>query len=316
MTLTPIFPGGNRDSNHIVYAGHAFRAQGYDVVAFIARGCGGLPLTTPESFTAARTSDLQAALLHLRSLYPETNFFAVGYSLGAGILLKYLGQAAKTSQLSAAVAVSPSWNFLISTPVFEFWSRYRLVGKCSLSLSFSSISLLSLLLTIVSGLLVEGLREYLLDHLSFLRSHPLNNIKIDQTLTAVNVREFDQYAVVPAQGYRDVDHYYFDASAINHSKGITTPTLALSSDDDPVCSVEGCPWDDKTQFGPGLVVARTRVGGHVGFSTYELLLGKSTSWMDLVAVDWFEAFQMQKRKNPQSDERLPSPFPSTPSSSS
>jgi hypothetical protein len=40
--------------------------------------------------------------------------------------------------------------------------------------------------------------------------------------------------------------------------------------------------------------ARTRVGGHVGFSTYELLLGKSTSWMDLVAVDWFEAFQMQK----------------------
>jgi predicted alpha/beta-fold hydrolase len=64
-----------------------------------------------------------------------------------------------------------------------------------------------------------------------------------------------------------------------------------------VCSVEGCPWDDMTLFGPGLVVARTRVGGHVAFSTYELLLGKTTSWMDLVALDWFEAFQIQKTKN-------------------
>jgi predicted alpha/beta-fold hydrolase len=58
-----------------------------------------------------------------------TDLFAVGYSLGAGILLKYVGQTSKTSQLSAAVAVSPSWNFLISTPVFGFWSRYRLVGE-------------------------------------------------------------------------------------------------------------------------------------------------------------------------------------------
>lgn len=253
------------------------------MVAFIARGCGGLQLTTPESFTAARTSDLQFAIKHIRSLYPNRDVFAIGYSLGAGILLKYLGQNGENSSLSAAVAVSPSWNFLISTPVFEFWSRLRLVGK--------SLKVCSLLIPCA-----EGLREYLLDHISYLRSHPSNLIKIDETVKATNVREFDHYAVVPAHGYRDVDHYYFDASAINHSKGITTPTLALSADDDPVCAVEGCPWDDMELFGPGLVVARTRTGGHVAFSTYELLCGKTTSWMDLVAVDWFEAYQRQHQQ--------------------
>lgn len=121
--------GGNRESNHIVYAGHEFRSKGYDVVAFIARGCGGLNLTTPESFTAARTSDLQYAIQQIKSQYPNRELFAVGYSLGAGILLKYLGQTGDNSHLSAAVAVSPSWNFLLSTPVFEYWSRFRLVGK-------------------------------------------------------------------------------------------------------------------------------------------------------------------------------------------
>lgn len=125
-----------------------------------------------------------------------------------------------------------------------------------------------------------------------MRTHPSNLIKIDKTLESSNVREFDHNAVVPVHGYRDVDHYYFDASAIHHSKGISTPTLALSSDDDPVCAVDGCPWDNKELFGPGLVVARTRVGGHVAFSTYDLLFGKTTSWMDLVAIDWFEAYQM------------------------
>lgn len=104
------------------------KSKGYDAVAFIARGCGGLQLTTPESFTAARTSDLQYAIHHIRALYPDRDIFAIGYSLGAGILLKYLGQTGDNSFLSAAVAVSPSWNFLLSTPVFEFWSRYRLVG--------------------------------------------------------------------------------------------------------------------------------------------------------------------------------------------
>jgi predicted alpha/beta-fold hydrolase len=275
--------GGNRDSNHIVYAAHEFRSKGYDVVAFIARGCGGLQLTTPESFTAARTTDLLQVLKHIKSTYPNRDIFAVGYSLGAGILLKYLGQTSENSLLSAAVAVSPSWNFLLSTPVFEWWSRFRLVGNSDLNSFFLNSS---------SG----GLREYLMDHIHYLSTHPSNLVKIKETLQAKNVREFDHSAVVPVHGYRDVDHYYYDASAINHSRGITTPTLALSSDDDPVCSALGCPWDDLSIFGTGLVVARTRVGGHVAFSTFGLLFGETTSWMDIVALDWFEAYRMYKER--------------------
>jgi predicted alpha/beta-fold hydrolase len=122
--------------------------------------------------------------------------------------------------------------------------------------------------------------------LSYLRSTPTNKIRIEESLAAKNVFEFDHHAVVPVHGYDDVDHYYRDSSAVHVSHTISTRTLAISAEDDPVCAHEGCPTEEQ-QLGPGLVVAKTRTGGHVGF--IEGLWGYTDSWMDSVAVDWIGA---------------------------
>lgn len=100
---------------------------------------------------------------------------------------------------------------------------------------------------------------------------------------AKNVRDFDQAAVVPVMGYRDVEQYYTESSACRVSMHITTPTLALSSHDDPVCSIEGCPVTQEA-LGPGLVVVQTKRGGHVSFMNG--LLPSSRGWMDAVAEEW------------------------------
>lgn len=132
--------------------------------------------------------------------------------------------------------------------------------------------------------MIAGLREYLVQHLTYLRSNSSNKIRIEESLAASNVYEFDHHAVVPVHGYDDVDHYYRDSSAVHLSHAITTRTLAISAEDDPVCAHEGCPTKD-SELGPGLVVAKTRTGGHVAF--IEGLWGLTTkSWMDSVAVDW------------------------------
>ena len=127
-----------------------------------------------------------------------------------------------------------------------------------------------------------GLIKYVQANLSHL-SVRSSNIDIATVLNSKTVREFDHNAIVPAHGFRDVDHYYLESSACFVANNIFTPTLALSADDDPVCSAEGCPkhMDD---IGPGLVVARVRVGGHVGFPN-SAIIGTS-SWMDDVAVEW------------------------------
>ena len=111
-------------------------------------------------------------------------------------------------------------------------------------------------------------------------------MNIEEALGCKTVGEFDHHAVVPVKGYDDVNHYYRESSAIHISHAVVVPTLAVSSDDDPICNAESCP-ADAARLGEGLVVARTRVGGHVAFAD-GLFLGTS-SWQDKVAVDWCKA---------------------------
>ena len=120
---------GDSQSSYIQYSAREFIRNGFHVVSFVARGCGGIPLTTPEGFTAARYTDLEFCLREIKSRFPTRSICCVGYSLGAGILLNYLGRTGKDSLITAAVAVSPSWDFLRETPVFEWWSRYYLIGN-------------------------------------------------------------------------------------------------------------------------------------------------------------------------------------------
>ena len=110
--------------------------------------------------------------------------------------------------------------------------------------------------------------------------------KIDMkgVANARNVREFDAAAVVPVMGYRDVDHYYTESSACRVSTNITVPTISLSSADDPVCSIGGCP-TSPDKLGPGLVIVQTKRGGHVSF--IDGIIPSSNGWMDRVAVEWF-----------------------------
>ena len=120
---------GDSESAYITFAAYALQKRGYDVVSFVSRGCGGLALTTMEGFTAARYSDLQEALEYMKKQDSCRPIFCVGYSLGAGILLNYLGASGQKSVLTGAVAISPSWNFLLQTPVFSLWSALPLISK-------------------------------------------------------------------------------------------------------------------------------------------------------------------------------------------
>ena len=134
-----------------------------------------------------------------------------------------------------------------------------------------------------------GLKAYVRTHLDYFKS---GDCKMDlaAVLNSKNVSEFDHHAVVPVHGFDDVDHYYTESSACRRAHNIVTPTLAISADDDPVCSVEGCP-SIVDEFGPGLVIVRTVVGGHVGFGTG--FLPGVESWMDTAAGDWFDACQTE-----------------------
>eukprot|EP00512_Aurantiochytrium_limacinum_P007343 CAMPEP_0171529374 /NCGR_PEP_ID=MMETSP0959-20130129/12318_1 /TAXON_ID=87120 /ORGANISM="Aurantiochytrium limacinum, Strain ATCCMYA-1381" /LENGTH=397 /DNA_ID=CAMNT_0012071711 /DNA_START=9 /DNA_END=1201 /DNA_ORIENTATION=+ len=236
---------------------HLVRQNKYRVVVMVARGCGGLELTTPYGFTATGYNDLAQAAAHLREENPNAKMFAVGYSLGAGLLANYLGRSGKSCVFSGACVVSPCWDYMKVTPYFDVWSRHFLAAS-------------------MQGY-TEGHRDVVQQH---------EKIDFEKAMAAKTQRDFDTHAVVPVHGYDSVEEYYFKSSPITYAHQITTPTLAFSADDDPVCSVEGADiLQQKGIFGPGLVIARTARGGHVAWG--EGVLGHS-SFMDRIILEWLD----------------------------
>jgi predicted alpha/beta-fold hydrolase len=143
-------------------------------------------------------------------------------------------------------------------------------------------------------MLTVGLKQYIRNHLDYFKSSENCGMDLDAVMNSKNVKEFDTHCVVPVHGFDDVDHYYAESSACRRSHNIKTPTLAISADDDPVCSAEGCP-SIVEEFGRGLVVVRSAVGGHVGFGTG--FFPGTASLMDTAACDWFDACKSIPEKN-------------------
>ena len=68
-------------------------------------GMASSPLRTPQFYSASYTEDLRNVIDRLHDRYPKTQLFAMGWSLGANILVNYLGEEGKDSKISAAVSL-------------------------------------------------------------------------------------------------------------------------------------------------------------------------------------------------------------------
>jgi predicted alpha/beta-fold hydrolase len=178
------------------------------VVVMVARGCGGLELTTPVPFSAERTSDFNAAVTLVHTRYPKSQLFAMGFSLGASLTVKYMADYADTTPVTGALAVSPPWDF--SCPhsyTFQFFWTF---------------------------LLVNILKGWALPHMWTLGR---KNLKL---FLAPTMYRFDNM-IAPLHGFKDVHEYYTASSVVRVMHKIQKPTLVLSSIDDSVCNIDGCP---------------------------------------------------------------------------
>ena len=66
----------------------------------------GVPLTSPRLYSAAASDDLKCAALYVHSLFPRAKLVGVGFSLGANVLTRYLGEEGEQSLLSSGCAMA------------------------------------------------------------------------------------------------------------------------------------------------------------------------------------------------------------------
>lgn len=211
--------------------------RGIRSVGMNYRSCSGVINRTYRSYHAGATEDVDFVVKSLASWYPNVPIAGIGFSLGANLLLKYLGEQGERVQLKTAVAVSPPFSFSHNVTVVE-----------------SGISRMYMQMFLRSLRQKAQARAKLLE----------GRVDIEKALNARTFREFDEALTVPLYGFKDLADYYDTASCARYLSGITIPTMIIRAKDDPVFDPNDIP-HDKIAANDLLYFCITDTGGHVGF---------------------------------------------------
>ncbi|WP_249582938.1 hydrolase [Pseudomonas viridiflava] len=236
---------GSSNSPYVAGLQKALATQGWASVALNWRGCSGEPNLLSRSYHSGASEDLAEVIAHLRSLRPLAPLYAVGYSLGGNVLLKYLGESGANSELLGAVAVSVPFR------LDECANR---IGQ-----GFSRVyqrhfmrEMLAYIRDKQSRFQNEGLSEGLAE-LAALGS--LENMR--------TFWDFDGRVTAPLHGFTDAQDYYRKASSRYYLGQIQTPTLIIQSADDPFVFPHSLP--DPEELSSCTEFELQAKGGHVGF---------------------------------------------------
>ncbi len=232
--------------------------RGWGGVLMQFRGCSGQPNRLDRSYHSGDTGDLEFLLRTLVQRHPNRPIMAVGYSLGGNVLLKYLGESARSSELSAAAAVSVPFD-----------------------------------LAAAASRLNQGLSKLYQHHLVRSLQNKLR-VKFSTRPSPIALNElshwndfwsFDNNITAPLHGFANVDEYYSRSSCRQYLESITTPTLIIHSSDDPFLSAEAIPTDDELSHCTEMIL--TERGGHVGFVGGRNPLNPQY-WIDDRLMAWFD----------------------------
>lgn len=242
---------------------HQARRRGWGAAMLIWRSCDGRIPRAPRMYHSGETSDAQFFLHALANRHPESALLSVGVSLGANVLLKWLGEHAAPSTLRAAAAVSTPFDLA--------------EGARHLERGFSRVYVRHF---------VQSLRR---KALAALDVHPRLPVDRARLLRARSFWEFDDVFTAPVHGFHGADDYYQRSSSLGFLPRIVTPVLLFSAIDDPFLPSAVL---DEVRHHAGtnraLHVDFTPTGGHVGW-----IAGSPIAphyYMEAHVTDWLARF--------------------------
>lgn len=221
---------------------HQAKARGWGAAMLIFRTCDGRIPDVPRFYHSGETTDADFCIRTLIAERPDAPMLCVGVSLGANVLLKWMGEqgSAIPSQVVRAAAISTPFDLAAAARNLERGVSQLYAWHFVRSLKRKS-----------SEVLVR---------------HP--NLAVDRPRLAASrtVWEFDDAFTAPVHGFAGADDYYMRSSSIQFLPMIGIPTLLLSAVDDPFLpSVVLESVREIAASNSNLHIEFTPKGGHVGW---------------------------------------------------
>lgn len=183
--------GGSQEAYVLDFSSRRMENEGATVIVMVARGLMDLPIRGMNVFHGARWEDSRDAAIAVRlSMVPGQLLAGVGYSMGAIILCNMVARTGAECALDVAVAVSGGLDM-----------RYEIDYPRAQRL-WQPLLTATLRDTFVIGKWGERVR------------HRLTKEQMKMLMRATHVSEVDKTAVVAYNGFRDLEHYYSEMSAL------------------------------------------------------------------------------------------------------
>jgi predicted alpha/beta-fold hydrolase len=230
---------GNSRSTYVLGMARAARHHGLDVLAMNHRSCGGELNRKPTMYHSGWTRDLHEVLLMVESLGRYRSVDLVGFSLGANVILKYLGEdpAQVPDIVRRAVAVSVPCDL-------EDAARALDRPECALYMRY----------------LLDQLRKKIIRK-SRVFPGVFDLAGLDRMRS---FRQFDDRFTAPMHGFRDALDYWRRSSSRQFLAGIERRTCIVNAANDPFLGPRCFPVDEVRASGV-LSMVMPQTGGHVGF---------------------------------------------------
>jgi predicted alpha/beta-fold hydrolase len=235
----------------------ALHRNGWDVLAWNFRGCGGQPNRLLRMYHSGATEDLHHVIRYALANHPAEEIDLIGFSLGGNLTLKLVGEDPDhlPPQIRSAVA--------FSTP-------------CDLACSSRQLSRLSNMIYMERFLIamrakVRAKKKMFPDQLDLTG---LGRIRTFQ--------EFDDRYTAPIHGFESAADYWTRNSCRQFLPAIRIPTLLVNAANDPFLG-PGCHPREEAEASDTFHFEMPLAGGHVGFPG-----GGRENWAEARALEFLQ----------------------------
>lgn len=220
----------------------ACNRNGFDAVAMNFRGCSGEPNRLLRSYHHGSSDELHLIVEHVSANNNYKSISLIGLSLGANVIIKYLGE----NKLPLSPLIQ---NAAVISAPFDLTS-------CAWKLADKS-----------NKLYMKHFLDMLHEKIKAKMAIMPDKINDDNYKGIRTFKEFDDRYTAPIHGFKNAEDYWEKCSSKQFIQGIKTPTLVINAMDDPFLTGKCFPYKE-AETSDYLYLESPQSGGHNGFIAF------------------------------------------------